>query len=147
MSRIHRSILFSALERYVSLALVFVSTAVLSRLLTPGEFGIYAVINAIVTVITASFQEFGGANYLIQKKSLSRRNIQTAFTITFCISIMIGATLFMGRDALVWFFKQEGLNAGIAVSTLTFALTPFSVTMAALFRRDMEFGKLAICNL
>lgn len=147
MSSIHRSIFFSALERYGSLALLFVSTAVLSRLLAPGEFGIYAVINAIVTVITAAFQEFGGANYLIQKKSLSRQNIQTAFTITFCISIMIGALLFLGRDALVWFFNQEGLRAGFAVSTLSFALTPFSVTMSALFRRDMEFGKLAICNL
>jgi O-antigen/teichoic acid export membrane protein len=147
MSSIHRSIFFSALDRYGSLVLLFVSTAVLSRLLAPGEFGIYAVISAIVTVITASFQEFGGANYLIQKKSLSRRNIRTAFTITFCISIMIGATLFMGRDALVWFFKQDGLKAGIAVSTLSFALTPFSVTISALFRRDMEFGKLAICNL
>jgi O-antigen/teichoic acid export membrane protein len=147
MSSIHRSIFFSALERYGSLALLFVSTAVLSRLLAPGEFGIYAVINAIVTVITAAFQEFGGANYLIQRKSLSRQNIRSAFTIIFCISITIGATLFMGRDALVWFFKQDGLKAGIAVSTLSFALTPFSVTVSALFRRDMEFGKLAVCNL
>lgn len=147
MSSIYRSIFFSALERYGSLVLLFLSTAVLARLLAPGEVGIYAVINAIVSVIAASFQEFGGANYLIQKKSLSKRNIQTAFTITFCISIMIGATLFMGRDALVWFFKQDGLKAGIAVSTLTFALTPFSVTISALLRRDMEFGKLAICNL
>jgi O-antigen/teichoic acid export membrane protein len=147
MSSIHRSIIFSALERYGSLALLFVSTAVLSRLLAPGEFGIYAVISAIVTVITSAFQEFGGANYLIQKKSLSRQNIRTAFTIIFCISIMIGAILFVGRDAFVWFFKQDGLKAGIAVSTLSFALTPFSVTMSALFRRDMEFGKLAICNL
>lgn len=147
MSSVHRSIFFSALERYGSFALVFVSTAVLSRLLAPGEFGIYAVINAIIAVITAAFQEFGGANYLIQKKSLSIQNIQTAFTITFCISTMIGALLFMGSDALVWFFNQDGLKAGIAVSTLSFALTPFSVTISALFRRDMEFGKLAICNL
>jgi O-antigen/teichoic acid export membrane protein len=147
MSSIHRSIFFSALERYGSLALLFLSTAALSRLLTPGEFGIYAVISAIVTVITSAFQEFGGANYLIQKKSLSRQNIRTAFTITFCISILIGVTLFTSRDALVWFFKQDGLKAGIAVSTLSFALTPFSVTMSALFRRDMEFGMLAVCNL
>jgi O-antigen/teichoic acid export membrane protein len=30
---------------------------------------------------------------------------------------------------------------------LNFALAPFSVVTSALFRRDMEFGKLAICNL
>jgi O-antigen/teichoic acid export membrane protein len=147
MSSIHRSVFFSAVERYGSLLLFLFSTAVLSRLLTPSEFGIYAVINAVVAVITASFQEFGGANYLIQKKALSERNIRTAFTITFSISIIIGLTLFIFSDALVWFFRQDGLKAGIAVSTLNFALTPFSVVISALFRRDMEFGKLAICAL
>jgi O-antigen/teichoic acid export membrane protein len=147
MTAIHRSIFFSAVERYGSLLLFLFSTAVMSRLLTPSEFGIYAVINAVITVISASFQEFGGANYLIQKKVLSESNIRTAFTITFCISIVIGLTLFLCRDALVWFFKQEGLKAGIAVSTLNFALAPFSVVISALLRRDMEFGRLAICSL
>jgi O-antigen/teichoic acid export membrane protein len=116
-------------------------------LLTPGEFGIYAVINAIITVIAASFQEFGGANYLIQKKSLSRENIRTAFTVTFLISATVGSALFMGRDALVWFFKQDGLRPGIAVATLSYALAPFTVTISALFRRDLQFGTLALCNL
>jgi O-antigen/teichoic acid export membrane protein len=147
MMSIHRSIFFSAVDRYGSLLLFVLSTAVLSRLLAPSEFGIYALINAIVTVIAVSFQEFGGANYLIQKNPLSKRNIRTAFTITFCISMLVGVTLFISSGALVWFFKQDGLRAGVAVSTLNFALTPFSVTISALFRRDMEFGKLAVCNL
>ena len=47
MNTVQRSILFSALERYGSLLLLFVSTAVLSRLLHPDEFGIYAVVNAM----------------------------------------------------------------------------------------------------
>jgi O-antigen/teichoic acid export membrane protein len=60
---------------------------------------------------------------------------------------MVGLALFVCSDALVWFFRQEGLKAGIAVSTLNFALTPFSIVVSALFRRNMEFGKLAICSL
>jgi O-antigen/teichoic acid export membrane protein len=147
MSAIHRSIFFSAVERYGTMLLFLFSTAVMARLLTPPEFGIYAVINAVIAVITASFQEFGGANYLIQKKVLSEANIRTAFTITFCISIVIGLALFLCRDVMVWFFKQEGLRAGLAVSTLNFVISPFSVVIAALLRRDMEFGRLAICNL
>ncbi len=147
MSSIHRSIFFSAVERYGGLLLFVASTAVLSRLLTPSEFGIYAVINAIIAVITASFQEFGGANYLIQKTSLSVKSIRTAFTVTFCISVAIGLALFACRDALVWFFHQDGLRLGIAVSTLNFVLSPFTVTVSALFRRDLQFGKLALCSL
>lgn len=123
------------------------STAVLARLLTPREFGIYAVVNALTLVIAASFQEFGGANYLIQKQSLSTRNIQTAFTITFCLSGLIGLILVLVSYPLALIFGQEGLREGIAVSALNIICSPFSVTMSALFRRNLEFGKLAICNL
>src|SRR6476469_3562411 len=147
MPSIHRSIFLSGVERYGSLLLFLLSTAALSRLLTPVEFGLYAVTNAVVTVISASFQEFGGANYLIQRKELSEENIRTAFTITFGISALLGLLLFSCSDAFSWFFGEEGLKAGIAVSALSFAVMPFSVVISALFRRDMEFGKLAICTL
>jgi len=147
MNVIHRSIFFSAIERYGSLLFFVVSTAFLSRLLTPEEFGIYAVINALTAVIAASFQEFGGANYLIQKPSLSEQNIRTAFTIILCMSVLLAVTLFALRDAIAWFFSQEGLRVGLTVSALNFFLSPFSLTLSALLRRDMAFGMLARCNL
>jgi O-antigen/teichoic acid export membrane protein len=90
---VQRSIFFSAVERYTSLVLFVVVTAVLSRLLTPKDFGTYAVANALIVVIAASFQEFGGANYLIQKRELSHASVRTAFTITFAISALVGVSL------------------------------------------------------
>ena len=48
---------------------------------------------------------------------------------------------------LVLFFREDRLKAGVAVSSLNFVLTPFSVVISALFRRDMEFGKLALGGL
>ena len=53
MNRVHRSILLSAVERYGSLFFFLVSTAILSRLLSPHEFGIYAVVNALIFVLAA----------------------------------------------------------------------------------------------
>jgi O-antigen/teichoic acid export membrane protein len=143
---VQRSIVVSAIERYASLVLFLVGTAVLSRLLTPPEFGIYAVVNALIAVISASFQEFGGGNYLIQKRELSRSNIRTAFTITQGISVLIGIVLFASAGPLSQLFEQDGLSRGLQVSALNFLLLPVSATISALFRRDMEFGKLAICN-
>ena len=147
MNLLHRSILFSAIERYGSLVFFLISTAVLSRLLTPAEFGIFAVINALTAVTIASFQEFGGANYLIQKPSLSQNDIRTAFTVTLCVSVVLASALFTLRDVLASFYSQEGLKVGIAVFTLNFLLSPFSGTISALLRRDMAFGTLARCNL
>lgn len=147
MTRVKRSIFFSAVERYASLALYFVSTAVLARLLDPSEFGVYAVASALTTVVGSAFQEFGGANYVIQKPDLSRESLRTAFSITFLISFAIGIILCFLAGPAAKFFGQDGLRVGIAVSALNFALTPFSGTLTALLRREMEFGALALCNL
>jgi O-antigen/teichoic acid export membrane protein len=147
MKSVERSIFFSAIERYASLLVFFLATAVLSRLLTPKEFGTFAVVSAIATVIAASVQEFGGANYLIQKHELSRESIRTAFTITLGFSVLIGTVLFISAGALSRFFQQDSLESGIAVSALNFLLMPFGGTLSALYRRDMDFGRLAICNL
>ncbi|EIG57062.1 oligosaccharide flippase family protein [Bradyrhizobium sp. WSM1253] len=146
MNSVQRSILFSAADRYGSLALFFVATAVLSRLLSPAEFGIYAVVNAVTTVIGASFQEFGGGNYLIQKRELSTENVRAAFTITLGISLAIALLLFVLAGALSDLFAEANLKRGIEISALNFLLIPFSGTISALLRRDMKFGTLAICN-
>ena len=147
MSSVQRSIFFSAVEKYGSLFFFFVSTAILSRLLTPEEFGIFAIVGALTAIVAASFQEFGGANYLIQKDGLSEQDIRTAFTVTFFLSILIGLVLYAGRNLLAEFFGKEDLQQGIAVSALNFAVWPIFITVSALFRREMKFGILAICNL
>lgn len=147
MQSVQRSILFSALDRYISLLVVFVATAVLARLLSPEEFGIYAVVNAITSIIAACFQEFAGASYLIQKRDLSRAGVQTTFTITLMISVATAFMLFVFAQPIARLFELDRLRQGIEISALNFLLLPFSGTIAALFRREMQFGTLAICNL
>ena len=147
MDRLLRSIFFAGVERYGSAALLMLSTAVLSRLLTPREFGVYAAVAALTAVVTASSQEFGGANYLIQKAALSKQDIRTAFTITFCMSVTLGIVLFALRHVLASFYAEPGIAAGIAVFAVCFALVPFSATLSALLRREMAFDVLARYNL
>lgn len=147
MTAIHRSIFFSAVERYGVFVVTFIATAVLARLLDPSEFGIYAAINALTTVIAASFQEFGGANYLIQKRNLARANVRTAFTITLVLSLLIGGLLALLSGPLALLFSEDALRFGIAVAALNFIILPFTSTITALFRRDLAFGPLAASNL
>jgi O-antigen/teichoic acid export membrane protein len=147
MNLLHRSILFSAVERYGSLVFLLVSIAILSRLLSPEEFGVYAIVSALTAVVATSFQEFGGANYLIQKPSLTEGDIRSAFTITFFLSALLAVALFALRGMIAGFFSYEAMEVGIAVSTVNFLLSPFATTISALLRRDMAFGPLARCNL
>ncbi|MCI4677052.1 oligosaccharide flippase family protein [Rhodoblastus acidophilus] len=147
MTPIQRSIFFSAAERYASLILFFISTAVLARLLTPKEFGVYAVVGAVTTMVSVSSQEFGGANYLIQKTTLDEGHVRTAFTITLALSLAIGALLAVLGGALGAWFRVDGVGAGVRIAALGFLVSPFSTTLLALLRRDLKFGEIAASNL
>ena len=147
MTRVQRSILLSAAERYASVALFFVSTAILARLLSPREFGIYAVVNAITMVISVSAQEFGGANYLIQKETLSENNVRTAFTVTFSLSLVFAILLWQLGELFGGLYDIAGVAAGVKIAALGFLLSPFSATLIALRRRKLDFGVIAVSNL
>ena len=147
MKAIHRSIGFSAIDRYGKTLFQIVSIAILARLLTPAEFGIYTTIYAFTALGTVSYREFGGANYLIQKSVLTEESIRTAFTVSLAISFAVALLLFALRDIVAAFFAEESLKIGIAVAALNFLLTPFAGTMSALLRRKMQFDVLALCNL
>lgn len=147
MTPVQRSFLLSAVERSASLVILFVSTAVLARLLKPEEFGVYAVVGAITTIISVSTQEFGGANFIIQKASLSDVNVRSAFTITLVLSLALSLGLWAIAEPLGAWFGVEGLAAGVRISALGFLITPFSTVMFALLRRDLMFGAVAIGNL
>jgi O-antigen/teichoic acid export membrane protein len=147
MRSLHKPILFSALEKYVSLLFYMVSSAILARLLSPMEFGICSIALALTNILTSYFQEFGGANYLIQKSVLSPRNIRTAFTVTSIAFFCVAALLYVLADLAASFFKQDTLQVAIFVCSINLALSPVPMTLSALLRREMEFAALARCNL
>lgn len=147
MTRVYRSIFFSALDRYGSLLFFLISTAILARLLSPSEFGVYAVINALTTVVAVSFQEFGGSNYLIQKADLLEQHVRTAFTVIFTTSVTFAFLLFVFRHHIATLFTQDGIGIGIGTASLNLLISPVTVTLSALLRRDLAFAPLARCNL
>ncbi|WP_264582664.1 oligosaccharide flippase family protein [Rhodoblastus acidophilus] len=147
MDLVRRSLLLSASERYASLVILFLSTAALARLLTPEQFGVYAVVGAITTVISVSTQEFGGANYIIQKTALADIHVRTAFTITLALSVAMGLALWLAAGALGSAFGVTGVADGVRIAALGFAATPFATIASALLRRELMFGALSIGNL
>jgi O-antigen/teichoic acid export membrane protein len=147
MTAVQRSFFFSSVERYASLVLTFFSTAILARLLTPGEFGVYAVVGAVTAVVSASFSEMGGANYLIQKSVLSKQDVRTAFTLNLSLSLAFGALLCLLAGLIGAWFGVHGVASGLRVAALGFVISPFLTTLLALFRRDLHFGVISASNL
>jgi O-antigen/teichoic acid export membrane protein len=146
-SVIHRSMFLSALTRYGDILCSFATTFVLARLLSPEDFGTFAVIGALVAVVAASYGEFGGSNYLVSKTDLTPEGIRAAFTVTLVLSVGFAAGLAGLGGVMAWFFSQPALDEGIKVFAWGLLTMPFVSTTTALLRRNMRFGLIARCNL
>jgi O-antigen/teichoic acid export membrane protein len=146
MNQVRNSILFSAADKYASQALALVTTAVMARILTPAETGLFVVANS-VTLLANNFRDFGVGTYIVQQKTVSREIVRSAFTLTLILSLAMAVAICLGSGTLASFYHSQGLQNLLVVATLGFLMIPFSSPIMALLQREMAFKALAIINI
>ena len=143
MTELRRSFAFSAAQSYIGVALQLVSTVVLSRVLTPTDVGVFAVATVFAALAT-NFRDFGIAEYLIQAKQLTTRNIRAAFAVNICMSWAMGLAMFVGAAYAGEFYRSEIMADVMRLQALNFLLIPFGAINQAWFRREMNFKPLFV---
>jgi O-antigen/teichoic acid export membrane protein len=146
MTTLRRSLLFSTIDRYGVQVLTLACTMVISRILTPADFGLFAVAMSLALLIDV-VREFGAGNYLVQTRDLGRDQVRAAFTVSLAISIACAAVLLLASEWLAAFYDAPGLARMIPVFALCFLLLPFGMPSQALLRREMAFDRFAAVNL
>lgn len=141
VATVRRSLLISFAENYSVLVITFISTIIVSRLLTPRELGIFSV-GAVIVGMAHIVRDFGVGQYLIQEKNLTTDKIRAAFGLTLVIAWGLAAILALLSLPLARVYNEPGLKYVIWVLAANFLLIPFgSITMAYL-RREMIFTPL-----
>ena len=143
---IHRSLLFSSIDKYASVAIGLVTIAVLARLLTPAEIGVFMVGNAAVNLV-AHFRDFGVGVFIVQEREVTRDGVRAAFTVTFALSILLAVVLCLAAIPIADFYGEPALRPIVQLATIAFLFVPFSNPIVALLRRDMSFDTIALINL
>lgn len=145
MSSLRRPLLFSCAERYGVMALQLVTVAVIARLLTPAEIGIFMVGQGLLLVVEA-LRDFGASAYLIQAPAVTREAVRTCFTVTLGLSVTFTALVYGLSDVAAAFYDQAGLRDVLRITALGFLVAPFSAPIVALLRRDLSFGRIALAS-
>jgi O-antigen/teichoic acid export membrane protein len=140
---VRTAVLLSLGERYVAVAVGLAQTAIVSRILSVEQVGLAALGMATVQLVDA-LRDFGVANYLVQRRDITRESGRTAFTILLAISCVFFVGVVGVAEALA--SDEPGLPEFLGVLALGFMLNPLSGPIIAIMRRDMEFGSLAILN-
>lgn len=126
--------------------LSLVSFSILSRLLTQVDFGYFAVLSAIVAIFN-TLTEAGMGSAVIQKKEVSNRYIDTAFSLALYSGILFALILFVFAGWLAYFFADLSLTSPLRAMSICVLLCSLnSVTKAGMTRR-LEFKKIGLYNI
>ena len=120
-----------------------ISTVVMARLLTPADFGLVAMVNA-VTGMGQAFADFGLSEATIQRGEISQDQVSALFWI----NVAIGMALMLLTAALspvfAWFYREPRLKDIALVVSFTFLIGGLRVQHNALLKRQMRYVSLAL---
>lgn len=126
--------------------LQFVSLIILSRLLSPDDYGIYGIMMVFIAVSDMLVDSgFGGA--IVYKNAINQRDINTFYMFNIAISIVLYIILFAISPFFESYYNIEGLSDYLRVLGVSIILFALSQVQNALLIKKLEFRKSALINV
>lgn len=141
MSESRRALLYSVLNQYSLQIISLVSIAVLARLLTPGEIGVFAVATSIA-FLAVEIRAFGVSEFLVREKEIDRQKVMSVIGVMMIMSWGLALLLIAGAGWIAEFYGVADLRAVIWIVTLPFFLAPYSTVPVALLTRELKFDSI-----
>lgn len=132
--------------RIAPAVLQLVTTMVLSRILTPEDFGIIGV-TAIIFAVANVLVDSGLGGSLINENSLSNVDCSTISIFNIVIGILLFAVVFVIAPIIERFYSIEGLATIIRWLSLTFLLGPIGLVPKSLLMRELNFKHICFITL
>jgi O-antigen/teichoic acid export membrane protein len=146
VSSVRRSLLAQLASSYFGLVLQVASAAIIARLLTPVEIGVFSVA-AVLMAMAGHFREFGLSEYVIQEKELTERKIRAALATNIIVSSALAALLLVSSWSVADFYRHPGVGEIMRLQALNFLIVPFGAVTNAYFQRTLTYRPMLIAGL
>jgi len=122
------------------------STMVLARLLLPQDFGLVAMVTAIVGLV-GLFKDLGLSTATVQRRELTHEQVSNLFWINLFVSVGIMILTMALAPLLAWFYDEPRVQGITMVVATGYIFGGLTVQHQALLRRQMRFSALAMVDL
>lgn len=117
-----------------------IMTVVVARLLTPADFGVFA-LALLVTNLFDYMKDLGVGGALVQRPGNWNRFAPTGLSLTVIIGVIVGAGLAAIAPLAAAILHQPGLTPMIQVLAVALAISALSVFPDARLRRALDFRR------
>lgn len=140
-----RGVAWSFLREGVTEILVFPSSMILARLLTPEEFGIAAAAG-FFTLLAGRLSELGFNAALVRSKVLRREHLSTVFVVNVAVGAITFAVVTAIAPLVARFYNSPETGNILPVAALGFLIVPLGTVPAALLSREMRFRHMTLVD-
>ncbi|HHW4678111.1 MAG TPA: lipopolysaccharide biosynthesis protein [Xylella sp.] len=118
----------------------------LARLLTPHDYGLMAMVTAIVGVADI-LRDFGLSSAAIQAKHITNAQRDNLFWINSGIGFVLSLAVFGAAHMIANFYREPGVVKITQVLAITFLINGMTTQYRANLSREMRFGQLALSDI
>lgn len=137
---------WTALQKYSTMLVSFISGIILARLLTPFDYGCIGML-AIFMVLADSFIDGGFGSALIQKKRPTQEDYSTIFWWNLSMAALMYAILFISAPAIARFYNTPILCDVLRVNGLVLFTHALNIIQRNKLRKNLNFRLLSIVTI
>lgn len=134
--------LLTATSRAILQVLVI---AVLARLLSPEEFGVFAIASIVISLVVF-LSEAGFGPSLIFQKELSQEHLDVAFSVTLGMSLVLAIALWWSAPQIADYFGRSDVADIIRAVSVSVPLSVFGNVSKSLLEKRLQFRTIMWIN-
>lgn len=127
-------------------AVTLLSFAILSRLLTKEEFGIYAIITAITTVFYV-LTEAGMGSAVIQRGEFSKLFFDTSFTLSLYLGLGFSFILCISSGLLSSLISENDITIPLRLMSISILFCSLNSVVMAYLTRKLQLKRIGIYTI
>lgn len=137
---------WTALRKYSTMVIQFISGIILARLLTPHDYGCIGML-AIFMTLANTFIDAGFGSALIQKKRPTQTDFSTIFFWNMAVATLMYAVLFLAAPAVATFYDIPLLCPVLRVQALVLFINAFNMVQRNQLKKKMDFKILSVVSI
>lgn len=145
-NRVTSGLFWTFSERITAQLVSTIVMIILARILDPEHYGIISIVTVFISVCNI-FVTSGFGSSVVQKKEVTETDFNTAFLLSFGISVILYCIVFFGAPYVASFYEINELTWVIRVMGLRLPLAAFNSIQHAYIQREMKFKKFFIATL
>lgn len=139
-------VLYTSLAKYIGVFVSLCVTIVLSRILTPDDFGVVAIATIFINIFSL-VSTMGIAPAIVQNKELTQKNIEDIFSLTFWLGLILSGLFIAITPVIADYYDNKLLEDVLNALTICIFFSVLNTVPNALLLKEKQFKFIALRTL